>query len=110
MNRIAVFSTISSTISKNSQHSDLTELLLRPSAGGEPPDRIRLRIHTDSYKDQGWARVERWNGLAWSEVWSLNPHLMQTDAKLGYKRGDITLADYEADRSALLNHVIDVLR
>lgn len=74
------------------------------------PHNLRITIRTDSHPNQAYARVERWDGSAWREVWQIDGPLMLTDQGLGYQRREAQATDFAADRALLLEHAKRVLR
>lgn len=84
-------------ISKASQGYRYTELTT--AANG---DRLRVVIYSDAYDFQSYARVERWDGEKWQNVWSIHHGRMATRPGLHYRQQPATAADFRADRVALL--------
>jgi hypothetical protein len=91
-------------ISKGGQNAHYQELLT-----AENGDRLRVAIKTDTYKTQGHARVERWDGVQWQRVWALDPLKMQTEDNLAYVPRALTHYDFKLDRDRLLNLAAAVL-
>jgi hypothetical protein len=91
-------------ISKGSQAANYQEMVT-----AENGDRLRVAIHADTYKFQGYARVERWDGVAWQRVWALDPLRMQTETNLAYVARDLTHYDFKLDRDRLLGLAAAVL-
>lgn len=73
--------------------------------------KIKLHIHVDSYKNQGYARAFVWSAdaLKWNEIYSILPLNMKTDKDLGYGPKSISRADFATDRNTLLDYVKQVL-
>lgn len=90
-------------ISKGSQDVVFQELV---QVGA---DRLRIVIRSDSYRDQCFARVGRWDGAKWQEVWHLGPSEMNTADGLKYVARGVGLVDFAADRTALLDAAFKVL-
>lgn len=91
-------------ISKGGQNARYQEMVT-----AENGDRLRVAIKTDTYKFQGYARVERWDGQKWHEVWHLDPLKMQTEDNLAYVPRDLTHYDFKLDRDRLLHLAAAVL-
>jgi hypothetical protein len=91
-------------ISKGGQAATYQELLT-----AENGDRLRVVIHADTYKFQGYARAERWDGVQWQRVWALDPLKMQTETNLAYVPRDLTHYDFKLDRDRLLGLAAAVL-
>lgn len=73
--------------------------------------KIKLHIHVDSYKSQGYARAYVWSAdaLKWNEVHHILPLNMKTDKELGYQPRSIERKDFAVDRETLLSYVKQVL-
>jgi hypothetical protein len=70
---------------------------------------LRVKIHNDSYRDQSWGKVERWDGTQWHEVASINGAEFSMELGIGYKPRTITAADFWQDRDHLLQLAQEVL-
>lgn len=84
-------------ISKASQGYRYTELTT--AANG---DRLRVVIYSDAYDFQSYARVERWDGEKWQNVWSIHHGNMATKPGLHYRPERATAFDFRVDRESLL--------
>ncbi len=78
--------------------------------GTEGISKLRIQIHTDSYKAQAWGRVDRWSTTAgeWREVATIGGSALATDLKIGYNRTRAA-HDYQADRDRLILLAEEVL-
>jgi hypothetical protein len=70
---------------------------------------IRLRLRSDSYREQCYAIAERWDGAAWREVWSIAPAAMATPKGLAYVHERDRAEIFTGDILALLARVAEVL-
>lgn len=66
------------------------------------PVALRIFIRSDTYKLQGSARLERWDGTQWHEVHHIEPRVMRTDNNLCYRAGPVSGEDFREDREILL--------
>lgn len=90
-------------IAKGSQDLKYTEIV----RFGE--HRLRIEMRADSYVAQSWAKVERWNGSEWAELYTIEGALMQTTHKLYYLPGQRTAKDFAADRAELMARAAEIL-
>ena len=51
--------------------------------------KLRVRIKSDSYREQCYCVIERWDSAEWREVYRVDAHGMKTPDKLVYDSGDI---------------------
>ena len=65
--------------------------------------KLRVRIGSNAYRFQSFARVDRWDGAKWQEVWHIEPESMATRDGL-YVARDVTAAEFERDRNTLLSY------
>jgi hypothetical protein len=100
------------SVVKAGQEVNYVELVQLPSHL-DRPHRLRIRIRADSYVAQSWAKVERWDGGQWQEVYTIEGASMHTaranGVGLAYRQGKPTAADFAADRAELLARALDVL-
>lgn len=52
-----------------------------PRLPDQHPHPLRIDIVTDSYKFQGHARIERWDGVQWRELHRITPEAMQSHVR-----------------------------
>lgn len=73
--------------------------------------KLRIKIKSDSYKFQSFARIERWDGTQWQEVASLHYGAMKTEAGLCYKpnQSGRDFRNFEADYDELLKQAKAIL-
>jgi hypothetical protein len=72
------------------------------------PHVMRVRIHVDTYVQQAWARIEKWDGDQWHEVASMRGASLMTKLDLGYAKTR-TSTDFKADRNTLISLAEEVL-
>lgn len=101
--------TIDVTISKRGQDVLFVELLELAGAQSAREHRLRVKIESDSYRDQCWARIERWNGETWHEIWSIDSGAMKTERGLAYASVPASAGDFKDDRDLLVQRAIEVL-
>jgi len=84
--------------------------LLRMTLGGTAHS-LRVEIRYDSYQDQSWGKIERWNGSEWKEVFTLSGRQLRGyDKGLCYRRQAPSLADFALDLATLEARAEEVLR
>ena len=90
--------TVSNTIRPNGQDMMYRELI---KSGHH---RIRITIRSNSYKEQCYAGIERWDGNQWQQVWWLDGGECATKAGLYVHRDrPVDLGHFfEDDRNELL--------
>jgi hypothetical protein len=94
---------IDRNLARASQSLTLTDIVAAPNG-----DRLRIRIKSDSYDFQSYARIDRWDGTQWHNVHSIDYANMSTATKLSYDpRSDVT--DFAKDRMRLLTAAINIL-
>lgn len=87
---------LDTSISVNGQSVDYRELLDRDGA------RLRITIRSDSYRNQCFARISRWNGEEWKMVDTVPPADMKTEDSLAYRSAPPTKFAFSNDRKRLL--------
>ena len=81
---------------------------------------LRLTVHWDSYADQSWGRIARWNGDQWHVVAAINGPALNVNAKradgsrvwIYTGRGDLgkfQVAAFQGDRQHLIALAKEVL-
>ena len=94
---------ISKAISEGSQSVEYVEILDLPSVYQDQSAKLRIKIKSDSYKFQSFARVEKWDGDKWREVHSIHHGSMTTPAGLISRlKGHKDETHFKADRKELL--------
>lgn len=93
-----------SDFSQLGQHADLTELWTIVDAT-DARHTVRLRLRSDSYRDQCYAIAERWDGAKWQPVYTIAPAGMATPEGLAYARPSATALSFRLDVEALLDAV-----
>ena len=95
---------ISKAISQGSQSVEYVEILDLPSVYQDQSAKLRIKIKSDSYKFQSFARVEKWDGDKWREVHSIHHGIMLTPTGLSSRpRGEgLAFSHFRADRKELL--------
>ena len=92
------------------QNVDYTEHVILTAGSGAHT--LRVIIHSDSYTDQAYGRIERFDGARWNEVAQMKGVSLKVDRHIGYK-SDVTeavkIAAFQADRNALLALAAEVL-
>lgn len=97
--------TLNEQLVANGQAVDLIQYLETGST------KLRLSIRSDSYRDQCYARIERWDGTKWQGVFSITPAAMRTDKGLVYlpNRGGVAKRHFEADITTLIDTAKHIL-
>ena len=106
-------STQSQRVEGAGQTVDYTEHLTLQITGKSKRHTLRVIVHSDTYADQAWGRIDRHDGTKWHEVASVKGCSLQVDRQaVGYKR-DLTPNDrirmFKADRDALVAFAEEVL-
>lgn len=70
--------------------------------------KLRVTVYSDSYVDQSYARIERWDGARWQEVADLASHERKTETKLYYNQS-VSAALFTADEKELLRRALLIL-
>jgi hypothetical protein len=92
-------------LSQSWQYTELLEVTIKQAH----EHRLRVRIKYDAYRDQSSARIERWDGAEWREVYSLTTGLLRGWTSGLYVRKDIDATAFALDRSTLLERALVVL-
>ena len=71
--------------------------------------KLRVRIKSDSYAFQSFARIERWNGERWYEVHHIHHSQMTTASGLIHQPKQVTKEDFAADRDLLIKRAGTIL-
>jgi len=58
--------------------------------------KLRILIHTDTYLQQAYAKVERWDGTKWNNVVFMDGEELTTPKEIGYRKSQMTRPDYES--------------
>ena len=90
--------TISAELYKGSQSLTLTEVV--SLLINSKKHKLRVTIKSDSYRQQCYARVDRWTGSTWNKVHHVLD--MKTKEGLSHKRPTPGADSFEADRRELL--------
>jgi hypothetical protein len=92
------------------QTMDYTEHVTMRTEDGR--HKLRVLIHLDTYTEQAWARIERWDGTKWHAIASMRGSSLKTPLNLGYVR-DLQPAEkvtkFKTDRDTLLKLAEEVL-
>lgn len=102
---------------------ELLRLAANPEPTTLPVHRLRIKIRSNAYRDQGYARIERWNGDAWQELYTLDGGTMQTEPGLYVKRNKseraptlatetiwhVAAGTFKADRDTLVARAAEIL-
>lgn len=70
--------TIHRSVAKDGQSVTLTEICQFKEA------KLRIRVKSDAYEAQSFARIELWSENRWSEIYTLHGSEMKTPSKLVY--------------------------
>lgn len=89
------------TLTKSGQAVVYRELCTAPGCA------LRIDIVSDAYRQQGHARIERWDGDKWQTVWSIAPTAMATPEGLYVRQ--FSDQDFATDRATLLKHAAVIL-
>ena len=71
---------------------------------------FRVVVRSDSYVDQSFGKIERWDGTKWREVWSLAGRSLKVENKLAYRQAPPTVQDFLPDVNTLLQRAKEVVR
>ena len=98
-------------IEGSGQHVDYTEHYVLPREGfAKEPHVLRVHVHVDSYADQAYGTVERWDSAQWREVVRVRGVSLLTDLKIGYgPAARRTPGAFLGDRDRLLALAKEVL-
>jgi hypothetical protein len=102
MAKTAKNTTIDVTVTKSGQAAYFTELLTPFE------HRLRVSIKSDTYAEQSDARIERFDGSRWHEVWTIQPGAMKTPSSLVYSQ-TLSAGDFKDDRDLLVERAITIL-
>ena len=85
---------------------------MNAALAAEGSHKIRIKIKSDSYKFQSFAKVEKWDGDKWREVHSIHHGSMTTPAGLDSwaRREGLAESHFKADRKELLRVAVAVIR
>jgi hypothetical protein len=96
------------SVVKSGQDVNYSGLVTLVGAAGVP-HQLRVRVRANSYVNQSWGRVERWDGATWQEVWSLEGERLRVEQKLYVRPAAPTVRDFAADVAVLLQRAAEVL-
>lgn len=97
------------SVVKSGQEVRYAALVTLSPAASHEAHRLRVLVRADSYRAQSWSRVERWDGQAWQEVWSVPGEALLVEEKIAYRAAPATVADFAADAAAVLARAAQVL-
>lgn len=104
---------LSCRIEGKGQTCDYTEHLAVNAAGGARLHTLRVRIHTDSYADQAWATIDRYDGTDWRTLARTRGDALGVQLNIGYHRERMpdheVHAAFQADRERLLALALEVV-
>jgi hypothetical protein len=102
MQRSALETVISQEISKGRQSIDAERILALET--GERKIKVRLKIKSDSYDFQSYARADVFNpeSLSWNPLASIPYSNMKTKTGLVYQPGQVGWEAFETDLQTLL--------
>lgn len=94
---------IDKRVCRGQQDVDYVEVLTVTCKRGRTitPHKLRVKIRSDAYAFQSYARVERWDGDKWHAVHDLGYSNMKTPIGLSHASGDLE-AKFTADRDELV--------
>lgn len=96
-------------VSKLSQGIGYTGLFSM-KAQNEAPHKLRVTAEYDSHNCQSWAKVERWSGTEWREVYTLRgAGLKGWKERIAYTPGAVAEGTFSADVAFLLERAEEVL-
>lgn len=102
--------TVDKRLCRPSQSVDYVELLVVPAGGTD--HKIRVKIRSNAYADQSYARTERWDGAQWHFLYELGQGNMKTPISLYTHHpatGGNLEAKFKADRDELVRLAGEIL-
>ena len=72
--------------------------------------KLRIEARFDSYQEQSFAKIERWNGSEWKQLYYMPGRaLVGFIDKAAYRRQEPAVSDFQADVNFLIARAEEVL-
>lgn len=72
--------------------------------------KLRISARFDSYRDQSYAKIERWSGSEWKEIYTLSGRALRGFVdNIAYRQVPPAESDFGADVAFLLDRASEVL-
>jgi hypothetical protein len=95
-----------STGTQSLDYTEIVELVVKTRSESCRAHKLRVQIKSDSYANQSYARIEKYDGTLWQALHSIPWSVMGTQSKLCYMPKDMMPDDqrelFLTDRNELL--------
>jgi hypothetical protein len=73
-----------------------------------PQHKLWIKIERNAYDNQSWARVKRWSGTSWENVYE-EPIILCDCKYISYVNKDVKIQAFELDYNRLLNTTLKII-